>query len=383
MERIRFGIIGCGLMGRLFASEVARYCSFIDSPGKPEVTAICNRTLSEYRIGWFKQNFPSITQITDDYMELLNNDNVDAVYAAVPHNMHEEIYNAAIKAGKHLLGEKPFGIDLDANESIIKTLEANSSVRAGVASQYVFWPGAQRMLKMVEDDFFGEIIEIDSGFFHCSDLNPDKPINWKRLIEVNGEYGSLGDLGVHIAMVGFRAGFEAFDCRAVCQNLVPVRPDGKGGSAKCETVDNVTILSRCNHMPTASKNIPWTLKVHRIMPGEMNTWYIGIYGKKGCARFSLKYPRTLEVLEYKGGAQNWQHIDIGSETAYPTIVGGIFEFGASDAFGQLIASFVYETVKGESKNRIAACPSPMEMNKCHKLFSAALQSGRSNSTIEL
>ncbi|WP_261807696.1 Gfo/Idh/MocA family oxidoreductase [Paenibacillus sp. N3.4] len=38
-------------------------------------------------------------------------DEIDAIYCAVPHHLHEQIYIDIIKAGKHLLGEKPFGID--------------------------------------------------------------------------------------------------------------------------------------------------------------------------------------------------------------------------------------------------------------------------------
>ena len=40
---------------------------------------------------------------------------VDAVYCAVPHNLHRQMYVDIIRAGKHLLGEKPFGIDMEAN----------------------------------------------------------------------------------------------------------------------------------------------------------------------------------------------------------------------------------------------------------------------------
>ncbi len=111
MKTVKFGIIGCGLMGREFASASARWCHLPVMGLRPIVAAICNRTLSAEKIDWFKQNFDSIGQVTDDYRELLDNPEIEAVYVAVPHNTHEEIYCEAIKSGKHLLGEKPFGID--------------------------------------------------------------------------------------------------------------------------------------------------------------------------------------------------------------------------------------------------------------------------------
>ena len=123
------------------------------------------------------------------------------------------------------------------------------------------------------------------------------------------------------------------------------------------------------------------MKVHRIMPGEKNSWYLGIYGTKACARFSLKNPKLLEVLRYEGTEQAWQNIDMGFETAYQTITGGVLEFGAGDAFMQMMAAFMYELSHGEVLSGPAACPTPRETNYCHKLFTAALQSHKNQTVV--
>ena len=106
MRTVRFGIIGCGLMGREFASAAARWCHLADMAVKPEIVAVCDT--NEQATTWYSENFASITQVATDYRSLLANVNVEAVYIAVPHNLHQELYCAAIKSGKHLLGEKPF-----------------------------------------------------------------------------------------------------------------------------------------------------------------------------------------------------------------------------------------------------------------------------------
>ena len=108
-KTLRFGIIGCGLMGREFASAAARWCHLTDSPAQPVITAICNR--SDKPFDWFTQNFSTIDLVTHDYKDVLASDQVDAVYIALPHHLHQEVYIAAIKAGKHVMGEKPFGIE--------------------------------------------------------------------------------------------------------------------------------------------------------------------------------------------------------------------------------------------------------------------------------
>lgn len=118
MKTVRFGLIGCGLMEREFASAVARWCHLPNMDIKPEIVAVCNTTLQ--RTEWYTDHFDSIGQVTDDYRRLLANPDVEAVYIAVPHHLHQEIYCAAIEAGKHLMGEKPFGIDKPANDAILE-----------------------------------------------------------------------------------------------------------------------------------------------------------------------------------------------------------------------------------------------------------------------
>ena len=112
MRTVRFGVIGCGMMGREFASAAARWLHLPEMTVRPEIVAVCNRTLETPKVDWFRQHVPTLRQVTSDYRELLKNPEVEAVYIAVPHNLHEEFYIAAIEAGKHLMGEKPFGIDL-------------------------------------------------------------------------------------------------------------------------------------------------------------------------------------------------------------------------------------------------------------------------------
>ena len=65
MKTIRFGIIGCGLMGREFASAAARWCHLLDMNVRPEIVAICDKNADLY--GWYKQNFPSITFYTAEH----------------------------------------------------------------------------------------------------------------------------------------------------------------------------------------------------------------------------------------------------------------------------------------------------------------------------
>ena len=99
---IKFGVIGCGLMGKEFASAAARWFHLTDTKARPEIVAVCD--LNPMLTNWFSANLPSVKQITADYRELLANETVEAVYCAVPHNLHHSIYPEILATGKHLLG---------------------------------------------------------------------------------------------------------------------------------------------------------------------------------------------------------------------------------------------------------------------------------------
>ena len=377
MKTIKFGIIGCGLMGKEFASAVARWCHLADAPAKPEIIAVCDTNADA--ADWFTTALPTITQVTNDYKALLANDDVDAVYCAVPHNLHAKLYCDIIEAGKHLLGEKPFGIDLAANEKISACIADHPDVLVRCSSEFPFFPAVQRIGQLVDERAFGQILEVSSGFLHSSDLNFNKPINWKRMIAFNGEYGCMGDLGMHACHVPFRAGFKPLDVRAVLSNIVPTRPDKEGNTVPCETWDNATLLCRAVDK-VSGDTFPWTVKTQRIAPGETNTWYVEIKGTTACARFNTKNPRLLELLQYDGtGDQVWGQIDMGYTPAFKTVTGGIFEFGFSDGILQMWASFVAE-LAGAEMPRFAQCVTPEEAALSHRLFTAALASEANGTT---
>ncbi|MFA9478471.1 Gfo/Idh/MocA family protein [Phycisphaerales bacterium AB-hyl4] len=379
MKTIRFGIIGCGLMGKEFASAAARWCHLIDAPARPELVAICNR--SDKPFAWFTENFPTIKQVTHDYKELLANKDVDAVYIALPHDMHEQAYIDAIKAGKHLMGEKPFGIDRKANEAINAVIAQHPDVFVRCVSQFPFFPAVQQIGGMTDRGELGRIIEVQTGFLHSSDLDVNKPINWKRQIATNGAYGVMGDLGMHACHVPLRAGWRPLNVRAVLNNLVTERYEAKGSSKKvpCETWDNATLLIEAEQ-PDTRDRFPWTLRTHRIAPGEKNSWYVEVLGTQGCVRFNTRNPRQLERLQYTGGEQTWQHVQTGFDTAYPTITGGIFEFGFTDAMQQMWAAYLHEMVTGETPTRFAGCVRPEEAAISHAIFDAALHSAEDQQT---
>ncbi|HUP31759.1 MAG TPA: Gfo/Idh/MocA family oxidoreductase [Gaiellaceae bacterium] len=376
---VRFGLVGGGLMGREFASAAARWIHLADLGVRPELVHVCD--VNPDVLAWYERLEPR-PRLTSDYRELLADEDVEAVYCAVPHNLHEELYTAVLRSGRHLLGEKPFGIDCEANEAIMREVEARPELLVRCSSELPFYPGGQRAWRWIAERRFGRVLEVRSLFLHSSDLDPSKPINWKRIAAVNGAYGCMGDLGMHALHLPLRAGWEPRNVRAILSDVFPERPDGKGGMVPCDTWDNAVLFCEARDGEDA---FPLRVETKRIAPGETNTWTIEIDGTEGSIAYTTKYPKTLRWMAYEPGApQAWQALDLGSESAYPHITGAIFEFGFSDAILQMWAAFLDELAHGSDGMRGPfRCATPAEAAATHRLFTAALESHERRSVVEL
>jgi predicted dehydrogenase len=367
MEKtVKFGVIGCGLMGKEFASASLRWLHLLGDIPRPEIIAACNR--SDANLDWFRRD-PDTKYFYHDYHELLANPEVEAVYCAVPHDQHAKIYSEIIRAGKHLLAEKPFGIDLAAFREIEAAMAEHPEVFVRCSSEFPYYPAAQQMVQWYEAGEFGRIIEAKFAIRHSSDMDLQKPVNWKRTLAANGRYGCMGDLGIHTQHLPFRLGIYPETVSAQLANLVPTRPDGRGGTAPCETYDNAILL--CGAKNAAGDRFPMTMEMKRMAPGCTNEVEYAIYGLNLSARFTTNDPNALYYTRNTGREQAWSRVVVGQKTLFPVITGSIFEFGFSDAMLQMYAAYVSE-LKGLPC--AFGCFRPDEAEKSHRLLTAALDS---------
>ena len=356
---VNVGVIGGGLMGREVASAFGRWFAVTDSAVKPRLAGVAD--LSQPALDWFGR-VPGVDLLTTDYTQLLESEEIDAVYVAVPHNLHEKIYLDVLDAGKDLLAEKPFGIDLASAQRIASAAESSGRfVRC--SSEFPFFPGAQRVYQAARSGEFGRILEVRSGFHHSSDLDPQKPANWKRQSETCGEIGVMGDLGMHVCHVPFRLGWRPRSVYAQLQKGYAERPGGG-----CDTWDNALLHTWAE---IGGDDVPLRFETKRLAPGETDTWFIEVLGTEGGARFSTKEPRTLWLFE-RGAEQAWRRIDLGFDTPFKTITGGIFEPGFPDVLMQMWAAFFAERDGGLGDR--FGCVTPDEAVASHQLFAAALES---------
>ena len=370
-EPVRIGVVGGGLMGKELLALTRRWDALVDHPSRPEVVALADPSPGVQQ--WWRD--AGVATVTDDYRVLLDDPDIDVLYLAVPHDLHERLYLDAISARKDFLGEKPFGIDLDAATRIVAAIDT-SDCFVRVSSELPFFPGAQRAAALVRDGVLGEVLEVRSGLLHSSDIDRDKPSNWKRRKATCGEIGVMGDLGMHVAHLPLRLGWTPATVYALLDDVVRTRPGPDGTPVPCDTWDNAVLASTVD---AGDRRFPMLWETKRISPGQSNTWFFEAYGMDGGVRFSTRSPQTMQRFGIVDGEQAWSEVQPGHRSVWPTVTGAIFEFGFPDALLQMWAVFLAERA-GRLGDGFATA-TPQEALASHRVFAAALRSHETGAAV--
>ena len=176
---IRWGIIGPGRIAQTFADGIAHSRS-----GK--LVAIASRNPEKPGLG---DGFPG-ARIVNGYEALLADKDIDAVYIATPHTGHAEWAIKAIRAGKHVLVEKPIALSAFDAEAIYYEAR-KAGVFAGEAFMYRVHPQTAKLIELVKSGAIGDLRIIRTSFgFNMGKVNPEH-----RLFANDMAGGGILDVG--------------------------------------------------------------------------------------------------------------------------------------------------------------------------------------------
>lgn len=158
---VRWGILGTGAIADWFARGVHESTSGL-------LAAVGSRTQEKAdRFG--KQH--NIPRCIVGYDALLADPDIDAVYIATPHPAHLEWAVKAAEAGKHLLVEKPIGMNVSEAQTMIEAARAHD-VFLMEAFMYRCHPLAGKLVELIRDGAVGEVRLIHSHFGYHSQPSP-------------------------------------------------------------------------------------------------------------------------------------------------------------------------------------------------------------------
>jgi predicted dehydrogenase len=195
-SKVRWGIVSTADIG------IKKVIPGIMKSAHSEVVAIGSRDLGRAQAAAAKLGIP---RAYGSYEELLADPEIDAIYNPLPNHLHVPITIAATKAGKHVLCEKPIGLNAQDAERLRECPADRLVLEAFMVR---FHPQWQRAREIVRSGELGEIRAVRAVFSY---FNTD-PTNVRNIADIGG--GGVRDIGCY-PVVGARFLFEAEPRRVV------------------------------------------------------------------------------------------------------------------------------------------------------------------------
>lgn len=181
-NKIRWGILGPGHIAHSFAKDLRL-------TNTSELMAVASRNLD--RASDFVKEYDA-KYAYGSYEELFNSSEVDVIYIATPHTQHATLAIAAMEHGKHVLCEKPMGVNLDEVKKMIAAAQRNN-VFLMEALWTRFNPSIRKIKELVDDKKIGDIGYLQADFaFYALDREEEG-----RLLNPALAGGSLLDIGIY------------------------------------------------------------------------------------------------------------------------------------------------------------------------------------------
>lgn len=276
---VRIGILGTGGMAAAHAQSYAKI-------PRCRVVACCDIDTGKARAFAEKHGIAHTFPRLED---MLAGDGVDAVSVVTPDGFHCEASLAALKAGKHVLCEKPLATNA-ADARRMARAAAKAGTVAMVNFSYRDFPAIQAAAKLVQSGAIGEIRHVSGHYLQdwlCGDHwgRWDTTPAWLwRLSKAHGSKGALGDVGVHLLdFASFPAGrITAVDCRLKTFAKTPPRVGEYVFDANDSALINVTF----------ENGAIGVLHTSRWATGHHNGVALAIHGDEGAIRVDLEKSGT-------------------------------------------------------------------------------------------
>ncbi|MGR4069215.1 Gfo/Idh/MocA family protein [Billgrantia sp. C5P2] len=265
-----------------------------------------------------------------DYQALLagecaRDDGAEVVAIVTPNHLHFPAALACLKAGKHVICEKPMTLGVDEAQQLAAAVDA-SGKRFVLAHNYVGYPLVQHARELVARGELGRIrsvqVEYVQEWLSEAPGLDNRQAAWRLDPARAGAAGCLGDIGVHaFHLAQFISGQRVSEVSAELFNAVPGR----------ELDDNVHALLR---FADGARGMLWA---SQTAPGFENGLSIRVVGEKASLRWAQESPNELHFAPLDGPAQRLTRRDdrLGADIARGIRIPGGHPEGYLEAFANL------------------------------------------------
>ena len=353
MKTKNIGVVGAGFMGKAHCVALSNMPKlFTDAPYVPVFKTVCD-IVPEIAED-FKERF-SFEKACTDYMDIINDPEIDIVCVCTPNDSHAEISIAALKAGKHVICEKPIATKTEDAKAMAEAAE--EAAKKGIVSmcgyQYRRVPAIDEAKKIIESGRLGEITNVRAQYLQSWSADPRSPLSWRFVKETAGA-GTLGDIFTHALDIAQYLAGNVTDVVSMVKTYIKERPVQEGGvdllgtvklgdDAKKQVVDvddEVSIL--CNFDSGAIGSVEAT----RMAWGRNNYLTVEVHGTKGSLTWNYERLNELEVcygMEDNDGERGFRKIYTGPANPHGDVTWNIP--GMNIGYGELKAIEAYEFAK--------------------------------------
>ena len=306
MSKLKIGTIGAGQIASDHISSIIRH-------KEAEIIAIADPSIN--RANELAKQF-SISKVYSSTEEILKNKNIDAVTIAVPNKFHADYSIAALNAGKHVMLDKPFALNINEAEAVVKAAKTNNKVLM-VGMNQRFSPESQIIKSLVDAGKLGEIYHAKACWRRRS--GSPKFGTWFCHKEESGG-GAMLDIGVHMLdlTMYLMNNFKPFSVFGSVYTKICNRGKGEGSWGKSDKIDPIfdvddfaTALIKFENGATISLDASWAL--HQP---ESDVCNVQLFGDEGGAvarpiakfyKYSETYENGYDIFEMGKGNLRYPH----------------------------------------------------------------------------
>jgi predicted dehydrogenase len=183
--KLGMGLVGPGLVAPHHLDAVRRL-------GNVEIIAIAGSTLERTEQ---KAAQLGVTRVHRSYEELVADPTIDVIHNTTPNYLHYAVNLAAIRAGKHIISDKPLAPSAFECSELSKAAEAAGVVNA-VTFNHRGYPLVQQMRSMIADGNLGTPIHLHGSYLQDW-MTSDQVYSWRMDPALGGPSSALADIGSH------------------------------------------------------------------------------------------------------------------------------------------------------------------------------------------
>ena len=293
MRKIKTAVIGAGFMGKVHTEGIRRL-------GNVEVAGVAAISTEEAKS--FGKAM-GIERTTADYMELINDPEIEAVHVCTPNALHAPCSKAAIEAGKHVLCEKPMAMSAAEAREMLDLARAKGVVHC-VNHNLRYYPVLQHIRQMIAAGDLGEIL-IVQGTYSQDWLLYDTDYNWRLDAKDNGPMRVVADIGSHwMDMIQHLTGLRI---TALCGDMMTFHKTRKKPKVAIETFAGKTLSPEdYDEVPIDTDDFGMVLlhlgdrtrgayTVSQLSAGCKNRFQVEIFGTKSGVIWNQESPDQLWI----------------------------------------------------------------------------------------